>query len=90
MVAVALLALIALVPLASPETPSSHDVISGNVTFALMLEVNDRSNSASDGCGSYDINYLMEMMSVTWFLERVNARNYVNGVTIGKCVVTFA
>jgi hypothetical protein len=70
----------------SPSTAinvsDNYDVISGNVTLAFVIEVND-PDSGNGVCGFYDVNSIQPLVAVTWFLDRLNAMNYIPGVTIG-------
>ncbi|KAL8586195.1 hypothetical protein ACOMHN_021462 [Nucella lapillus] len=61
----------------------SDDVIriKGDVMLASLFEVNEAN---SDGtCGAFDLTEVRNAYAVQWFVEKLNKRNYINGVKIG-------
>lgn len=60
------------------------NVISGDVVIGALFEVNVLENGA---CGEFTAGTLEEVLAVTWFLQSLNARNFVPGITLGKVLL---
>ena len=72
---------LAMPPATSKKQEDSLVLISGNVTIAALMEVNE---AVDDTCSDYDVQSLQEVMAVSWLVDSLNEMNYIPGINIGK------
>ena len=77
---------LAMPPATSKKQEDSLVLISGNVTFAALMEVNE---AVDDTCSDYDVQSLQEVMAVSWLVNSLNEMNYIPGIKIGNFLFVY-